>query len=373
MNRSLKVFTIRGIDIRLHITFPLILLWAAVQFGLLSGSLDSALFGVVAISLLFFLVTLHELGHSFAAQYYGVTVKQIVLTPLGGLAQLKQIPDKPIQEFVIAVAGPAVNIVIAAFMAVLAATPFVELINPLAVLGGTGGFGLSALFSYIFLSNIALALFNLLPAFPMDGGRILRSLLAMRLPYIQATSIAAAIGRAAAIFFGVFGLLNGNFFLMLIALFIYTSAGQEAQFVQLRALLRGHKVRDYYSPAVHRLTPYQLLQEATSLSLFSGQHNFPVIQDGQLVGFLPQTALLQGLQKYGPQAVVEAVMLPDVAGISPEAGLFDAQQRLAAERLTALPVVADGRFLGLITQDHIRNILRFQESAPGALPEVQSA
>lgn len=373
MNRSLRILTIRGIDLRLHITFPLILLWAAIQFGLLAGNWSSALFGVVAVSLLFVLVTLHELGHSFAAQYYGVTVKQIVLTPLGGLAQLNQIPDKPIQEFVIAIAGPAVNVLIAVFMTLLVATPLVDLGNPLVALGGSPGFSLNTLFGYIFFSNFALALFNLLPAFPMDGGRILRSLLAMRLTYSQATNIAATIGRAAAVLFGLFGLLNGNFFLVLIALFVFTSAGQEAQLVQLRTLLNGHKVRDYYSPSVHRLAPLQPLQEAVTLSLFSGQENFPVFQDSQLVGFLPRTALLQGLREYGPQALVDAVMLSEVDAINPEAGLFEAQQRMAAERLTALPVAADGRFLGLITQDHIRNLIRFQESAPGTIAEVQSA
>ena len=161
MRGSLRLITVRGIDIRLHFTFPLILIWAALQFGLLAGNLSGALFGVTAILILFGLVTLHELGHGFAAQYYDVPVKQIVLSPIGGVAQLSHIPEKPSQEFFIALAGPAVNFLIALLMALVLLTPVASLGNPAAVITGASGFTLNSLFSYIFFYNILLALFNI--------------------------------------------------------------------------------------------------------------------------------------------------------------------------------------------------------------------
>ncbi len=192
MNRSLKLFTIKGIDIRLHITFPLILAWAAWQFGQMFGSVNGAVFGVAAVSILFMLVTLHELGHSFAAMAFDVPVKQIILSPIGGVAQLMRMPDKPSQELIIAFAGPAVNIVLAFLMLVFALAWGINIGTLLRGAAGLAGTTLTALFSYVFVSNIFLAVFNLIPAFPMDGGRVLRALLALRLDYAQATNIAAS-------------------------------------------------------------------------------------------------------------------------------------------------------------------------------------
>ena len=226
MGSSFRLFAIRGIDVKLHITFPLILLWAAFQFGLTDGNLTGALFGVVAVSLLFVLVTLHELGHSFAAQYFGYPTKQIILSPLGGLAQLSDIPEKPIQEFIVAIAGPAVNIAIGIVMLVIGVSAGLPLTN--YVFGGLAGFGLEALFGYVFFYNIVLALFNLMPAFPLDGGRIFRSLLAMKFDYVRATTIAVTVGRALAVLLGIYGLLNGGIenYWIFAAPFISVKTGQ---------------------------------------------------------------------------------------------------------------------------------------------------
>jgi len=199
MNKSFRLLTVSGIDLRLHITFPLILAWAALQFGLMFGTFSGAIFGIVAITLLFVLVTLHELGHSYAALAFGVPVKQIILTPIGGVAQLMRMPEKPAQELIIAIAGPTVNIIIAILMAALAMGFGVDILTLLGGFFELSGTTFMTLFSYIFVSNIFLAIFNLLPAFPMDGGRILRALLAMRMDYARATSIAAGIGRVLAV------------------------------------------------------------------------------------------------------------------------------------------------------------------------------
>lgn len=378
MGSSLKLFTIRGIEVKLHVTFPLILLWAALQFGLLAGNLSSALFGVVAVSFLFVLVTLHELGHSFAAQYYGVPVKQIVLSPIGGVAQLARIPEKPVQEFVIAIAGPAVNFIIAVLMGLLAfgtgltiANPLTG--NPLAGLSIGGGFSLQALFSYIFFYNIILALFNLMPAFPLDGGRIFRSLLAMRLEYVQATNIAATVGRALAIALGLFGIFSGGFFMVLIAVFIYVGAGQEAAQVRMRGVLRGYTVEQVVDSSAYALSPDSTVQQASNLMIFGGQKSFPVLDGPFLVGFLTQEDLLAAMRTAAPHSRIGPLMRRDVRPVSCDDDLYDVQQRLIVEKSNALPVVSEGRFMGLITMRQIGELYRMLRAAPKAWPQGQSA
>ena len=374
MGSSLKLFTVRGIDIRLHMTFPLILLWAAFQFGLASGAgLDGALFGVTAVSLLFVLITLHELGHSFAAQYYGVPVKQIILSPIGGMAQLMRMPEKPVEEFVIAIAGPAVNFVLAGLMWGTAVLFNIDLSSPLRVLMGYGGVTGTALFTYIFVYNIFLAVFNLIPAFPMDGGRVLRSLLAMRLDYVRATRIAATVGRGVAILMGIYGLFNGGIFMVLIAIFIFTGATQEERLVRLRASLRGYTVQQSYSPSAYQLSPYHNLQHVVDFMLISGQSSFPVSQGELYVGFLTRGRLEPALQTRGRHTWISDVMRRDVQPVSLTTDIYKVQQRLDGEQLDALPVVENGRCLGIITRRNIQKLYRLSRIAPSALPKTQSA
>ncbi len=373
MGNSLKLFSVRGIDIRLHITFPLILLWAGLQFGLRAGSLDSALFGIIAITFLFVLVTLHELGHSFAAQFFGVPVKQIVLSPLGGVAQLSQIPDKPIQEFIIAIAGPAVNVAAAVLMAAAALAAGIDIGNPFQAISGLGGLSLEALFTYVFIYNIILALFNLIPAFPLDGGRIFRSLLAMKLEYVKATEIAASIGRALAVLLGLYGLFNGGFFLIFIAIFIYLAGRQEAQMVAVRSALRRAQVQQVYSPNVYRLSPSSTIQQASNLMIFGRQRNFPVVDSNKLVGFVPHRGLVQAMRTAAPHSLISQVMRRDVEPVSPLDDLFEAQQRLNKLGLEALPVESDGWFLGMITQRQIEAFHHLLRGKPDTILQGQSA
>ncbi|MCP4424632.1 MAG: site-2 protease family protein [Chloroflexi bacterium] len=377
MSGSLKLFTVRGIDVRLHLTFPLILLWAAFQFG---AGMAGAVFGVTAVSLLFVLITLHELGHSFAAQHYGVPVKQIILSPIGGVAQLARMPEKPSQEFIIAIAGPAVNFVIAGLMWGAATLLDINLGNALYVLVGNGGVSLSALFSYIFVYNIFLAVFNLLPAFPMDGGRVFRSLLAMRLDYVRATKIAATVGRGVAILMGVYGLFNGAFFMVLVAIFIYGGATQEERMTQVRGSLRGYTVQQSYSPSVYQLSPYHNLQHVMDFMLMSGQSSFPVSQGELYVGFLTRGRLEQALQTRARHTWVSDVMRRDVRPVGLMTSIYEVLQRLDEEQLNALPVVENasaeqdrsGRCLGIITRRNIQELYRLSKIAPGSFPKVKS-
>lgn len=368
MNNSWRLFTVRGVDVRLHFTFPLILIFAAIQFGLISGSLAGAFFGVVAITILFVLVTLHELGHSFTAQYYGIHVRQIVLSPIGGVAQLDRMPDNPRQELAIAAAGPAVNFVAALIMGVIALASGMGLPGFRDALPGVNGYGPSALFAYIFVYNIILALFNLLPAFPLDGGRILRALLAMRLDYVRATQLAANIGRIAAVGLGLFGLLNGGLFMVLIAVFIFAAAGQEAQYVVMRRALQGYQVHHVYNASAYQLMPESAIRQAADLMLIGGQTSFAVAENGKLVGFIPHHVLVEAMKTKPPYMPVAEIMKQDVVPARLDEELIEVEMRMAGGGLDALPVAQDGRYLGLVSARQIDMLRRLALTAPDSAP-----
>ena len=377
MESGISLFKVRGIQIRMHITFPLILVWGAVQFGLLAGlGARGAVFGVLVTLLLFVIVVLHELGHSFVAQSYGITVRQIVLLPIGGVALLERIPEKPSQEFAIAIAGPLVNFGLAAVMAVLGLVLGVDLqLRGFGtVLQQLGEGSLQAIFSYIFVLNLFLGLFNLLPAFPMDGGRVLRALLASRMDYARATALAVAIGQGLAWLMGLWGFLGGGFFLILVAIFIYTGAGQEGRMVQLRSVLRDLTVGQAYSRHVKALTPRSTLREAIDITLNSFQSDFPICEGEQLVGLLTHTQVVKALHRTGPDSLVTDFMHKDLIPVSPDQSLYQAQKRLMGEGLDALPVVDAGRFVGLVTSRDVNEVYSLASQWPElGRPSVQPA
>jgi stage IV sporulation protein FB len=371
MGASIHLLSVRGIDIRMHITFPLILIWGALQFGVFSGrGLNGAIFGVIVTLLLFIIVLLHELGHSFAAQYYGVGVRQIVLLPIGGVAQLASIPEKPGQEFVIAIAGPLVNFILAILMLIfgLLAGFRVSLAGAADIFRTMEALGADTLFNYLFLTNLFLAIFNLLPAFPMDGGRVLRAILASQMDYVRATIIAASIGQALAWALGLWGFLQGGFFIILIAIFIYLGAGHERQSVQLRHTLGGLRVDQAYSRQVRTLSPDSALREAVELTLSTFQADFPVCEGDRLVGLLPYTRLIEALNQYETSTPVAEVMLTDVLTVAPDEEMVAIQQRLVESNLDALPVVDGEHFLGLITSRDISELYRLVSIQPDLIP-----
>ena len=290
------------------------------------------------------------------------------------MALLMRMPEKPAQELVIAIAGPAVNVIIALLMLALAMASGIELTALLSASSRLAGTTLFALFSYVFVSNIFLALFNLIPAFPMDGGRILRALLALRLDYARATNIAATFGRVIAVLLGIYGLINGNFFLLMISIFIFGAATQESRMTQVRHILQGYTVEQAFSTSAYRLQPTYTLQQAGDMMAYTRQHSFPVVIGDQLAGFLPQAVLREAMRTYPGFTPVSDVMLKNIHPVTPTSDLYAVQQRLLAEGLDALPVVTDSRrVLGLISLQHIIELFRLEKAEPPIVQGPQSA
>lgn len=375
MNNSLQLFKIRGIDIKMHFTFPLILIWAGLSFGLFQqGGLEGAVYGILETSLVFIIVVLHELGHSVAAQYYNVPVKQIVLLPIGGVAQLEEIPEEPRKELVIAIAGPLVNFVLAVILAVIAPLLGQSLSGGslLALPSLLGKLTFSSIFGYMFTTNLFIGLFNLIPAYPMDGGRILRALLATRLSYRKATAAAVTIGQILSWGFGLWGFLSGNFFLIILAFFIYTGAGQEGKMVQTKHILGDLRVEQAYSRGVRSISLNEPLETALQATLHSFQSSFPICEDGQLAGMLPYSSLVRSLEKKDLQTPIREVMQTGITPASPSDKLIDIQRRMTQEGVDALPVVDQEGFRGMITSQDLNEAYRLSLALDKIQPLIKA-
>jgi Zn-dependent protease/CBS domain-containing protein len=335
-----------GIDVYIHITFLLLLAFIGLSQGIAAGSAGVAIGGVLSFAGLFVCVLLHEYGHALAARRYGIATRDITLLPIGGVARLERMPDKPWQEFVVALAGPAVNIVIAGgLLAGLFLRNSWQLPSELSVTGG--GF-----IERMLVANVFLVLFNLLPAFPMDGGRVLRSLLAMRMEYARATSIAASIGKGMAVLFGFVGLF-GNPMLLLIALFVWIGATQEAAAAQMKSSFAGAAVRDAMLTDFRALSPRDSLADATQLLLAGSQTDFPVVDAGRVVGILDHGALFRALRERGDLAVVGDVMRSEFVSLRANQSLDEALAEVRAEGGLTMTVIEDGRFVGLLTPENV--------------------
>ena len=350
---SFKLFSVQGIDIKIHITFPLILIWAAVQFGFLGEagfSLSGAAFGVVVTLLLFVCVVIHELAHSLTSTWMGYPVEDIVLLPLGGVSQIEEMPEGPGEEFLMAVAGPFSNIVIAFFLGLISLFTPVSLLSGLRKIATNPmALGWGDMLPYLIVTNIALAAFNLIPAFPMDGGRVLRSLLATVLPQAQATNIAVRVGQGFAWLLGLGGLVTGNLIWILIAVFVYAGAAQEGRMTQIRDILEGMKVRQAFSRDVEAVSPSDPVSRAADLTLEGFQADFPVCDEGEIVGLLTHTDIVRALKMREPDVLVGDVMKKDFPTLRLDDGLFEVHQQMQQSGLDALPVIEDDRFVGLLT------------------------
>lgn len=366
MSWSFKLVRIRGIDIKVHVTFILILLWAGYWWWRdLKIGPGGALFGVVVTLLLFFCVLLHELAHSFIARRYGVTVRDIILLPIGGLAQMDKIPEKPSEELKMSLAGPLTNIAIAVFLMLLFLPFSLGLTISVAELyRSLGSVSWQGLVAYMVMANLALGIFNLLPAFPMDGGRVLRAVLALRLDYVKATTWAVNIGQGLAFLLGLYGVISGSWTLAIIAIFIYMGARNECQTVELKGALEGILVSQAMTRKVQVIEPQARLSQVVDIVMETFQTDFPVVEGERLVGLLTETDLVAAFKKHGAEAPVGQVMRTDFPVAKPGEPLFDAQQRMSQARLGAMPVVDESKLVGLLTSQDINEAYRLLSGKP---------
>lgn len=363
MRWSVKIARVLGIEVRLHITFLLFLAWIGFSYYQRGGP-EAAWNGVVFLLALFGCVLLHEFGHALAARLFGIHTPDITLLPIGGVARLQRMPDHPWQELVVAVAGPLVNVVIAAVLVFVVQSgtgleDFERLHEP-----GVG------LFAKLAAVNIMLVLFNLIPAFPMDGGRVLRALLAMVMSYGRATNIAAVIGQGLAFVFGFIGLV-WNPLLLFIALFVFLGAQQEAAMAQVKDISRGLRVADAMITEFVTLDERATLADAVEALLRTSQHEFPIVNEaGDLMGILTRDDMIRAYRRSGPNVPVVEVMRTRVPTL-PASAAFEEAFRLMQECECPAVAVTDrwGRIVGLVTPENIGEMMMIQTVLPrGAAP-----
>jgi Zn-dependent protease/CBS domain-containing protein len=360
MKGSWRIARLFGVDIFVHWTFAILLAFVAFM-NVRDGGWTAAGYGVLLVSAIFVCVVLHELGHALAAKRYGIGTQDITLLPIGGLARLEHMPEEPKQELVVALAGPAVNVVIVVALVIslwilggLSSADLIE--NPENVLLFKLRTGLEHFLLSLAGANVLLVLFNLIPAFPMDGGRVLRALLAMRMSYPQATRIAATIGQGIAILFAIAGLFwwsQPNWLLLLIALFVFIAAQAEAQMVQTRAMFQGVTVREAMVSRYRTLSPESPLAEAVQLLLEGHQEDFPVVDQGRVVGLLSRTDLVKALSQSDPQRPVRESLRNECAVAQEDEPLDKAFTRMQHGQCSTLPVVRNGELIGLLTLENI--------------------
>ncbi len=356
MSASLKVGRFAGIKVQIHWTFWLLFVFVGFMVVSNEGSLADVGWHFLFVFALFFCVILHEFGHALTARRFGVGTRSITLLPIGGLASLKEIPDNPKQEFLIAVAGPLVNVVIALLL-----YPFVPLESyagqdPEVLQEQLSSINGGNFLFFLFFVNVALVLFNMLPAFPMDGGRVFRALLSMRMGRVRATSIASSVGKFLAFFFFLFGLFY-NIILAVIAVFIYFGAHSENITVQQLGLLEGNAVRDAMITEFSILKPDSSLSDAVDKILATTEQNFVVASNGDLEGVLYMDDLARALKQDGNNLTVGDVMDRDIRTLEAEKPLSSGYRSIQRGGKNFFPVLEDGDIVGVVDMNNINEFL----------------
>jgi Zn-dependent protease len=351
MRWSYNLGRIAGTDIKVHVTFLLVVGWWAL-IGYSLGGPAGAVLNALWLLALFACILLHEFGHILMAGRFGVRTPDVILLPIGGVARLERIPDDPKQELLIAIAGPAVTLAIAIILfAILrlagSSAQVTELTEQQPFL------------AKLVTANLYLLVFNLIPAFPMDGGRVLRALLASRLGLVRGTRIAATLGQSLAVIGGFYGITRPEPLLVLIAFFVFLGANAEAAAVETRAAGEGLQVRQMMVTNFRTIPIHATLDQAVELLLSGEQREFPVVDNlGRTEGILTRDNLIKGLSQRGPSSTVAEAMTSGVPVISPTLSFQEALDRLRASHLPALPVVdLGGALVGLLTLDNITDLL----------------
>jgi len=365
MRWSWKLGKLMGIDLYVHGTFFVLILWVVFLSRAKGHTIEAVLGGVGFILTVFACVVLHEFGHALVARHYGIATKDITLLPIGGVSRLDRIPEEPRQEFWVSLAGPAVNLVIGGIIYACLFAIFGW--KPVSTLSAERG----PFWERVFYVNIALFLFNLIPAFPMDGGRILRALLSTRMDHVRATQLAASVGQALALVLGLVGLLRSPF-LVFIPLFVWIGAAHEASAVQIKDVFSGIPIRSAMQTNFAVMTTNSTLGDAVKATLDGAQHEFPVMWGESVMGILTRANLIAGLSRHGPEQSVSSVMTMEYTTAESNEMLGTALGRLSGSGVHTMPVVDDGKLVGLLTLENleylmIQNALHRRHTQPPAL------
>lgn len=350
---TLGVISVFGIPVRFHFTFWLIVVWLVVIGARGSQSWAGTSLYILAI---FGSVLIHELGHALTARRYGIQTLEIVMLPIGGLSRLERQP-KAWEEFWVAIAGPMVNLVVGLGIFGF----FIAMKIPMRPEEWVKAASDANLLPRIAAANLFLAFFNLLPAFPMDGGRIVRSLLARHRPEHEATRIAARVGMGMAALMGLYGLLASDFFLVFVAFFIYVGAMQESLATTQQALIRGQRVRYAMITDFRTLNHGDSIKEAADMLLSTSQQDFPVFSGSSVTGLLSRTALLRAMAAEGPEAYVAGAMEREFLRVTPDMDLADVVPLMQAAGQNCALVFSADQLVGLLTSENLSEFLMLRE------------
>ncbi len=354
--KSWKIAEFSGIGVYVHWSFLILLLWVGSSALSSGASAAMALQSVAFVLAIFGCVVLHEFGHALMARQFGIGTRSITLLPIGGVAALDRMPRRPLHEFAVAVAGPAVNVAIAAILfAILLMTGTVSNMLNVSLFA-------TSFLTQLLVANVVLVLFNMLPAFPMDGGRVLRSVLASFLPHAKATQYAAVVGQVMAVLFGLVGLYSGQWMLLFVAMFVYFAGRSEAAMAQAQGAIEGRRVADAMWREFHIVPAHVSLSEAAPHLLYHPQDDFPVIDGNRLVGMLAKQQVLALLQQGRGYLRVDQAMRADVPTLDQQQSLAESIDQMRSGHYSSMPVASEGRLVGVLS------VRSMQEAAMGVAP-----
>ena len=361
MRGAYKIISVKGIGIFIHWTFVFLILWLLFINATRGGTAENFLWSVIFILTIFFCVVLHELGHALVALRFGIKTKNITLLPIGGIANIEKMPEKAGQELAIAIAGPLVNVVIALLL-----IPFVPSFASMAKLSeGTLFVSPENFLFHLQLINIWLVVFNLIPAFPMDGGRILRSLLALKLDRVKATIIAASVGKIIAVLFIIGGIFTFNLFLSIIGLFIIFSASAEEYFLRLKSLIRGVRLKDVVMRDYNSLPANSSVQDV-SKELMSVFTKYFVVLDGEKpIGTVSRNELVHAISEDRSNVLVKNLISKKVTPLDGEKEVERVLEKLAENNEQIHPVLEDGQFTGVVSLQNIIEYILINKNLKG--------
>lgn len=351
MSWSFPIGHLFGSELRVHATFFLLIAWIGIA-GYSAGGMAGAAVHVGYVLALFACVVAHEFGHALTARRYGIRTPDVTLLPIGGLARLEKMPEKPAQEILVALAGPAVNVAIFLILSLVLGPARLAAVDMSQIT-------LADLPAQIAWINLLLAVFNLIPAFPMDGGRVLRAALSISTSREKATRIAAAAGQGVAFAMGLFGLVTGNPVMVLIAFFVFLSAGAESSQESLATLARDRFARDAMITEFESLRPDDSLEAAATTLIRTTQHEFPVVHPatGQPIGLLTRATLYRALEAHSPPRSVADAELADMPSVRLTAPLTEVLTAMQSGAPAVAITRADGALVGYVTRENLGELM----------------